>query len=541
MLACSSGDRYDKDVSQEVVQLHRSYLWDLLHRALRDKYQLRQASLLSHILCVSCQFRSLFTFRGNIALDSTYLLLHTAKCSLLYGLQYSRVGPSFSKSILRGGVKITRVTPILDSGGCVEVRVATEANANQALDEGPGSFVKLCVPSISLVWHPFTVYKHANDPRTVRFLFRPVGPFTTKLAETLTAPRERPITILDGFYRGADRVGECLQHDHVTIVAGGVAITPFLSMIPAVLQRLASSKDHTLLKNITLHWACREHGLCDFVLREHLTDFLEQVKGALVDVTVKVYHTGNVYDCENTNILDSDSDPTMDSSGSSSNEVSLIDDTEEEETIAPSVEMVVSTVPSFNDGFDMEVARIMPGRFHNPLWNLPVLFWLGITIWLGYHIIIVYYNAAAESSNFIPARMWGTLLSFGACLGFAVGVEFAVLQLHQWWPSPKADEFIVSQYSAVGEVAGVEDETFEDDLVTIAETSERTPVVMLLEHAQGRPVVSEIFAEARKANAPAFFTCGPVALVKAISNEAGKENSTFGYTRYCIYDEPFEM
>lgn len=447
-------------------------------------------------------------------------------------------------SRFRGGVKITSVTPIPDGGGCVEVRIATEANANQALDERPGSFVKLCVPSISLVWHPFTVYKHVNDPRTVRFLFRPMGPFTKQLSRTLTAP-DRPITILDGFYRGGERIGESLQHDHVTIVAGGVAITPFLSMIPALLHRLASSNDPTLLKKITLHWACREHGLYDFVFREYIAGFMKQAEEASIVMTIKVYHTG--VGCEERQKplhtygtdIESDIDHTMDSSSSSLDHEHR-KSSESEGASFPASER--STALAFNASFDMEVARLMPGRFHNPLWNLPAFVWLSFTILLGYHIIIFYYNAAAENIRFIPARIWGTLISVAMCVSCAAAAEFAILKFRRHWPSPKADDFAVSQYFAVDKGIPVDiDETFEDELVTSAENSERRAVVTLLEHAQGRPTVDELFAEAREANAPGIFTCGPVTLMQAIVKEAGKENSSFGYTRYCIYGEPFEM
>jgi hypothetical protein len=30
-------------------------------------------------------------------------------------------------------------------------------------------------------------------------------------------------------------------------------------------------------------------------------------------------------------------------------------------------------------------------------------------------------------------------------------------------------------------------------------------------------------------------------MTKAIKNEIAKEDSSFGLTRYCFYDEPFEM
>jgi hypothetical protein len=48
---------------------------------------------------------------------------------------------------------------------------------------------------------------------TVRFRFRPVGPFTKELAERLTSTDVRPVTLVDGFYQGADKLEQALQHD----------------------------------------------------------------------------------------------------------------------------------------------------------------------------------------------------------------------------------------------------------------------------------------------------------------------------------------
>jgi hypothetical protein len=102
---------------------------------------------------------------------------------------------------------------------------------------------------------------------------------------------ERPITILDGFYRGGDRCLQALQHDQVTIVTGGVGITPFLSMIPAIFQALREQEDN-FLKKIDIHWSCREAGLETFVVQEYLNDIISQAKGVLEAFTVTVYRTG---------------------------------------------------------------------------------------------------------------------------------------------------------------------------------------------------------------------------------------------------------
>jgi hypothetical protein len=56
-----------------------------------------------------------------------------------------------------------------------------------------------------------------------------------------------------------------------------------------------------------------------------------------------------------------------------------------------------------------------------------------------------------------------------------------------------------------------------------------------------RPTCDEIFEDARAAAEPGVFMCGPAALTRMVKEEAAKENSYLGLTRYCLYDEPYEM
>jgi hypothetical protein len=77
---------------------------------------------------------------------------------------------------------IQKVVQIQDAVGCFEVHVDTTKESTVALNNIPSQCVKLCVPIISVVFF------HPEDPKTLRFLFRPVGHFTKQLAKHLTAP-----------------------------------------------------------------------------------------------------------------------------------------------------------------------------------------------------------------------------------------------------------------------------------------------------------------------------------------------------------------
>ena len=120
------------------------------------------------------------------------------------------------------------------------------------------------------------------------------------MAENLASP-EKPIVLLDGFYSGADRVDEALQHDCVTIAAGGVAITPFLSMLPLLLSRLGArdqEEEVPSLKRVAVHWSCREQELIRFVNQNYLASILSMARNvassSLPDFqfVLHIHHTG---------------------------------------------------------------------------------------------------------------------------------------------------------------------------------------------------------------------------------------------------------
>jgi ferredoxin-NADP reductase len=432
-------------------------------------------------------------------------------------------------SRFRGGLKIIEVVNIPDAGGCTEVRVACDTTASQILGDEPCMYVKLCVPKISLIWHPFTVYKHLDDPKTVRFLFRPIGPFTTKLAESVMGGADLPVTLMDGFYRGANRCDDACGHDHVTIVAGGVAITPFLSMIPALLVRIAASNEEPTLKDITLLWACREEELYRFISKEYFGNFERLAREASkfgLTIEIKVHHTGDGYALPHDTIA-SQAIPLSDDVESSESKTRDSSRDEGDQLLHTGTGV---TAPA-SKGIKMEVARMMPGRFSVVWWNIPAFFAFSFMIWFGFWNIFLYEQDRDPDFNTNYVRPWGTFIALVAAVGVGVLMEGSILCLPKYWPSPKVDFFAVRTYDATME----DSET--DEVVCV----ESPPAVIVLNHFAGRPSVDAILERAKQAHAPGIFACGPTAMTEAIKNEIAKENSPFGLTRYCFYDEPFEM
>jgi predicted ferric reductase len=189
-----------------------------------------------------------------------------------------------------------------DRGACISLVVeATEA----ALERyQPGQHIRLHVPALSRLSHPFTANLMATAPSSsslsstpqLRIVFRETGEFTTQLGQQLV-PRTvqtngsgdaetTPAVYMSGFYGCTTRVADALSHDHIVFVAGGVGIVAYLSLISVLL-----SSPWMQSKSITLLWICREGSLIDFVRREYMEAWSDRVNGN-VTFHISIYHTG---------------------------------------------------------------------------------------------------------------------------------------------------------------------------------------------------------------------------------------------------------
>ena len=195
-------------------------------------------------------------------------------------------------------VRITLIERIASCHGNDEIPLLalTFETTKDVIDElyyHPGQYVKLFVPSISIVSHPFTINQVCSNTNTVndtedtpstsvhqlRILFRCVGPFTKQLARALLLPDHPsssglPKIYVDGFYGPSNRLTNIIHdHDHVVIVAGGIGITPYLSLLQNIVQESlhhhGSNQDRFRLKKITFYWACRDLKLIEYIQREY--------------------------------------------------------------------------------------------------------------------------------------------------------------------------------------------------------------------------------------------------------------------------------
>ena len=426
-------------------------------------------------------------------------------------------------SFVRGGVILKKVIPLVDGGGCLEVHLATTSETNAILARESCLFVKVCVPKHSLVWHPFTVFRLASDPTTVRLIFRPVGPFTETLAQSLLEDI-KPRVLVDGFYRGGDRVLDALQHDQVTILAGGVAITPFLSMVPMLLSRM-KSKESQKCRSICFHWIVRELGLKNYIQQTYLDKFVDAANESGIVLRINIHLTGSCKDDAMDNGMKLCDDDNDDDTASKSNKNVPVKKSESLEIAEASDE---NRLPKSRLGAAMEVGRLMPARHKKVSRNIPYTMAFSLTLWLCYEVIFAWYQSREYKVNSLYARVFGVAIALCVALGVGMAIEIIALLCGSFSFPEATDDNSESLASAAFNTDG------NMDAVESVGSA-------LIELYQGRPSPETLLADATLAEAPGVFLCGPRGMSKSVRKYASKENSVLGLTRYCLYEEPFEM
>jgi Ferric reductase NAD binding domain/FAD-binding domain len=140
-----------------------------------------------------------------------------------------------------------------------------------------GYYVQLRAPDISPISHPFTINRVPHRPH-LRILLRAQGRFTRRLSDALRTSsndgdcfandqRLYPRIFLDG-YHGAERLLDVMHHDRLVIIAGGIGITPYLSLLQYLVVA-PPPKNRT--RTVVLHWCCRDESLIAYVEREYFS------------------------------------------------------------------------------------------------------------------------------------------------------------------------------------------------------------------------------------------------------------------------------
>lgn len=209
-----------------------------------------------------------------------------------------------------GGSTISFVRKIPNSRGCWEIgfQLDSRMSSLETLADLCGSYVRVNVPEISLIWHPFTIFTSINSNDSARIIFRSSGPFTSKLSKRLsfmidTCNKNNCKILLDGLYGSSNQFQQALSHETVVIVAGGVGIVSFISLfslmqdkLRKVNERIDGGEDfegigscHSMTtRRLIVHWTCRDKGLIHHVVDNYLQigHIPESEAGANVEVFI---------------------------------------------------------------------------------------------------------------------------------------------------------------------------------------------------------------------------------------------------------------
>ena len=203
-----------------------------------------------------------------------------------------------------GGVTITSVTDLSSESSRGLVALTFPMDGATSSIFRPGMSVKLSFPGASVLSHPFTVNLIQTSTGSTEGLviFRTTGHFTRSLAErALVESQQRtdeeesygnrvtkvssPFTVLvDGFYGNERMLHNVLCHQSVLIVAGGVGIAPYLSLLPELVMKCPRIHVH-------LHWICRNTKLIDYVKQMYISR-LENIcsndgrEGGMIHITL---------------------------------------------------------------------------------------------------------------------------------------------------------------------------------------------------------------------------------------------------------------
>ena len=148
----------------------------------------------------------------------------------------------------------------------------------------PGQFLRLSVRE-GTEWskeHTFTI-SSAPEEGEMRVTVKAAGPFTTALQSVAAGTEVRIRGPLGHFCKDAE------QHPRVTFIAGGIGITPFLS----VLRHWARVGTHT---HFVLLWA--NNTTTDIIHREELNTIAEKLGARIVHILWKDEDSVKACACE---------------------------------------------------------------------------------------------------------------------------------------------------------------------------------------------------------------------------------------------------
>ena len=391
----------------------------------------------------------------------------------------------------------------LGERSCVSLTFAATRTAVQRYRAG--QYLHVSVPSLSGVAHPFSVNLVPGHDDRMRIVFRVTGPFTRAFAEELR--HEHPPAIyMHGFNGEQQMLWKALQHDAVVIVAGGIGITPYLSLLHQM------STTHGIKPRVILHWICRDAPLIDYVIQEYFSAL--RVSG--LNIKIIVHRTGNSY---------SDSRTPLPSYS-------------DEECATSAIE---SWSPEESTGTPFQPSLFAVGSKSSRRANLPsfcaalLIGWVGLCLlWICYYWLQSTRDVASRGIAIVVVSGWALLA------GWIVNL---VCRREEIEADPEFSHLPQDEGGVELDEMSPSDEVASADLAAGLAKSTKTSGFQL-EESEGRPSPHVFANDVDDAKDPALFVCGPKALVSSVRSvlrdRCMVDRECCG-SRIRLYEEAFEL
>ena len=170
----------------------------------------------------------------------------------------------------------------------------------------PGEYVFINIPSISrFQWHPFTLTSCADESHHSVHI-RVAGDWTESLAQKLKNfnPADDMRIRVDGPYGTSSNA--IMQEKAVMLVAGGIGVTPFASILKDIWYAMNQNSSKLKLQKVFFVWICRDAS--SFEWFQNLLADLERTD-ARHFLTIRIYFTGKLSADDCANLMMNDSQP----------------------------------------------------------------------------------------------------------------------------------------------------------------------------------------------------------------------------------------
>eukprot|EP00984_Skeletonema_dohrnii_P009409 scaffold3606_cov76-Skeletonema_dohrnii-CCMP3373.AAC.2 len=482
----------------------------------------------------------------------------------------------------KGGVGISKVVCIPDSRGCVELTIATIRNdysgeeargGCEQQQRAIGKYVRLTVPEISSKNHPFTAFCDPLHPQDVKILFRPIGTFTTQLSKRLqslvTSPeltpseltvsndtRQCPKMLVNGVSTSSDLLGQAMKHDIIVVIAGGVGIVPYISLLAALRdidvgrQFNNDGEQHHIQKtrHVHVHWVSRDEGLIRYIVENYFSLHRQGAHDSNPAIKISVHHTN---------------EQTSPMSSTSNNDES---DTLTEFVVPPETARSLASPTSLYEASKRSLlhnvlpASVFASIVFGGLWIVSYCYEniqdkhvietrpvsvIGIIVWSI--VISIGSLALVKMTDTISRVVQYSKLESNECVDEENGIECGVIS-----PQDGTDHFTMDDTSRGDD----EDQQIEIVSASVKKEDHRGLDDASISHSQGRPdlesIIKTAFESARDEETDVgVFMCGPspltTAVSRAIRHEEKRERcvpnplSLSHEPRAYVYQEMFEL